>query len=177
MERNRWETAIRCLEVALHPNTSDEEVLAGVNGFRRTAAGLPLSEVCAALADQSGDAGLGRENLDLRRRLDRERADQLAALRRLQEAERLIHELSAEIRAEQQSFAEFRSASADIVEGLKDENVDLRGALDEARRAVERPAGRRPSSFRDVLNAALNPGQARAAPPMFDPPPRHPWTA
>src|ERR1700676_2216332 len=32
MERNRWETAIRCLEVALLPNPTDDEVIAGVNG-------------------------------------------------------------------------------------------------------------------------------------------------
>ena len=50
MERNRWEIAIRCLEIALHPNTSDEEVIAAVNGFRRTAEGTPLRELCRTLA-------------------------------------------------------------------------------------------------------------------------------
>ena len=39
MERNRWETALRCLEIAVHPGTSDEEVLAAIRGFRRTAGG------------------------------------------------------------------------------------------------------------------------------------------
>ena len=28
MERNRWERAIRCLEIAVHPHTADEEVIA-----------------------------------------------------------------------------------------------------------------------------------------------------
>jgi hypothetical protein len=57
MERNRWDTAIRCLEIALHPNTSDDEVLAGVNGFRRTADGTPLSQVCSEFAGGSCDGG------------------------------------------------------------------------------------------------------------------------
>jgi hypothetical protein len=172
MDRNKWETAIRCLEVALHPNTSDDEVIAGVNGFRRTADGTPLSEVCAEFA---GGPPADRENLDLRRKLEREQARQLAALRRLREAERLVRELSDEIRAEQQSFADFRSASTTIVDGLKDENFDLRGALEEARTASRRTVA---SPFRDALAAALgepveNGGAARETGPA----PRHPWTA
>jgi len=47
MERNRWEGAIRCLELALHPNTADAEVIAGVNGFRCAAAGIPRSSTRA----------------------------------------------------------------------------------------------------------------------------------
>jgi hypothetical protein len=178
MDRNRWETAIRCLEVALHPGTGDDEVIAGVNGFRRTAAGTPLGEICAELAAEreacAASDRLGRENLALRRRLEREKASQLAALQRLHEAQRLIHELSDEIRAEQQSFADFRSASAQIVDGLQHQNIDLRGALDRASQAVNRPA----SPFRDILAAALGdapPSRAPAAPSVA--PPRHPWTA
>src|SRR5216683_1545267 len=87
MERNKWETAIRCLEVALHPHTSDDEVLAGVNGFRRTADGMPLSQVCGELAGGGLPLGppaelteklarLGRENLELRRKLAVEEAAQ-----------------------------------------------------------------------------------------------------
>lgn len=180
MERNKWDTAIRCLEVALHPNTSDNEAIAGVNGFRRTAEGAPLSEICVEFAGGSPDAGepaerIGRENLDLRRRLERERQSQLAALQRLHEAERLIHELSEEIRAEQRSFADFRSASEQIVGGLKDENFDLRGALEDARTAPRRTTA---SPFRDVLAAALGeaPQEIGSAAPSI-PPPRHPWTA
>jgi hypothetical protein len=61
MERNRWDRAIRCLEIALHPNTEDDEIIAGVNGFRRTADGTPLSEICHEFAlgdkDVRGPAG------------------------------------------------------------------------------------------------------------------------
>src|SRR5580704_6075898 len=134
MDRNKWETAIRCLEIALHPNTSDDEVIAGVNGFRRTADGTPLSAVCREFARKGADESPVRENLELRRRLEREHEGQLDALRRLREAERVIRAMAEEIGAEQQNFADFRRASAQIVEGLKDENFDLRGALEQARR-------------------------------------------
>ena len=184
MERNKWETAIRCLEVALHPNTSDDEIIAGVNGFRRTAEGTPLSEICAELADRepggaASAARIARENLALRRKLEQEHAGQLATLKCLREAERLIRELSGEIRAEQQSFADFRSASAALVEGLKDENFDLRGALEQARTATRRAVA---SPFRDVLAAALGEAQGEApggiaSAPEIGLPPRHPWTA
>lgn len=201
MERNRWETAIRCLEVALHPNTADGEVIAGVNGFRRTAGGTPLGAICRELAgaDRSdGAAGdpaaataldaLGRENLALRRELDREREEQEAALQRLRDAELLARQLSAEIRAEQQSFAAFRAASAQIVDGLRDENFDLRGALDQARVEQARVehaalAGRPPralSPFRELLAATLErDGQPRAHRPAAAerPAPGHPWVA
>jgi hypothetical protein len=175
MERNRWETAIRCLEVALHPNTTDDEVIAGVNGFRRTADGTPLSEMCRKLAGGHRGDNLSQENLDLRHRLEREQASQFAALRRLHEAEQLIHDLSEEIRAEQQNFAEFRAATAQLVDGLKDENFDLRDALEAARVAAARQA-RKASPFRDLLTAALN-GEGVNSLPGLAPAPRHPWTA
>ena len=106
MERNKWETAIRCLEVALHPHTDDDEVIAGVNGFRRTAEGTPLRDICLALA--GGDAlpawkekvdRLNRENRDLRRRLDVEESNRFSIARRLHEAERRVHDLTEELRA------------------------------------------------------------------------------
>ena len=195
MERNRWESAIRCLELALHPNTADEEVIAGVNGFRRAAAGTPLGELCRNYAGAGRDPNeapgeivpadaLSRENLDLRRRLEHERASQQAALRRLQEAERVIRGLSDEIRAEQQNFAAFRSASAQIVDGLRDENFDLRGALEQARLAGDRPARPATSPFRDRLaGVLLRDGQPAPAParpasaPIAVVMPRHPWVA
>jgi hypothetical protein len=173
MERNRWESAIRCLELALHPNTADAEVIAGVNGFRRAAAGTPLGEVCREFAGTAtvGD-DLSEENLDLRRRLEHQRASQQAALARLQEAERVIRGLSDEIRAEQQNFAAFRSGSAQIVDGLKGENFDLRGALEQARLASDTPARPPTSPFRDLLAATLlREGQAGLAPTRTVSPP------
>ena len=193
MERNRWESAIRCLELALHPNTADAEVIAGVNGFRRAAAGTPLGEVCreyagagpeaADLTAPATDEALSRENLELRRRLEREQAGQFDALRRLQEAERVIRELSDDFRAEQQSFAEFRAASTQIVDRLKDQNFDLRFALDQARVAPEPPVvPQQTTPFRDMLTATLlrdgQPAPTRAEPqPGFIAFPRHPWVA
>ena len=180
MERNRWESAIRCLELALHPNTADAEVIAGVNGFRRAAVGTPLGEVCAEYAGvgTTGDS-LGQENLDLRRRLEHQRASQEDALARLREAERVIRDLSDDIRVEQQSFAAFRANSTRIVDGLKDENFDLRGALEQARRAADRPAPHHTSPFRDLLTGVLlREGQpARVASPPIAVLARHPWTA
>ena len=185
MERNRWESAIRCLELALHPNTADSEVIAGVNGFRRAAAGAALGDICrdyAGVAPAGGD--LAHENLDLRRRLEHQRASQEEALARLREAERVIRGLSEDIRAEQHSFAAFRSASARIVDGLRDENFDLRGALEQARLAADRPAPRHTSPFRDLLaGVLLREGQPAPAParapsaPIAVLAPRHPWVA
>jgi hypothetical protein len=101
MERNKWEVAIRCLEVAVHPNTSDDEVIAGVNGFRRTADGTPLSEVCREFIGAPGEEPeppkvtrklekLTRENADLRQRLEAQQEGQITMLRRLEEAKRMI---------------------------------------------------------------------------------------
>ncbi len=183
MERNRWESAIRCLELALHPHTADAEVIAGVNGFRRAAAGTPLGEVCRdyAGAATAGD-NISQENLDLRRRLEQQRANQAEALARLHEAERVIRGLSEELRAEQQNFAAFRTASARIVDGLRDENFDLRGALEEARVAAGPPARQATSPFRDLLAQTLlrdgSPSLAPARPaPIAILTPRHPWVA
>lgn len=177
MERNKWETAIRCLEVALHPNTADDEVIAGVNGFRRTADGTPLSAVCAEFAASALRPGerAARENRTLRRKLEEEHAAQLAALARLREAERLVRELSDEISAEQRSFDDFRAASAQIVDRLRHENADLRGALERASRATSRPA----TPFGQMLAAALGEAPPRVSAGSADvPSPRHhPWTA
>jgi hypothetical protein len=184
VERNKWETAIRCLEVALHPATGEDEVIAGVNGFRRTAEGRPLSEVCAefaggsnAGADEKLDS-LSRENLDLRGKLARQQARDVAALYRLHAAERLVRDLSQEIEAEKQSFADFRAASARIVEGLRDENFDLREALEQARLTAQQSVKKDASPFRELLSAALNPErEGDASAPVFAANPRRPRTA
>jgi hypothetical protein len=177
VERNKWETAIRCLEVALHPNTSDDEVIAGVNGFRRTAEGAPLSAVCREFAGKSADETPVRENLELRRRLEREHEGQLDALRRLREAERVIRAMAEEISAEQRSFVDFRRASAQVVEGLKDENFDLRGALEQVRHEAARPVSV-VTPFSKRFEAALNGERADMKPqtPSIAAI-RHPWTA
>jgi hypothetical protein len=191
MDRKKWETAIRCLEVALHPKTSDDEVIAGVNGFRRTADGTPLSQVCRELAGQEGRdpaaalaepvasaARLSRENLDLRRKLELEQAEQAETLRRLHEAEQHVRELSAEIRAAELGFADFRAVSAQLVDGLKDENFDLRGALERATTATAHRPGTASAPFRDILAAALGESPPRyPAPPIAAPRPHSPWTA
>jgi len=180
MERNKWETAIRCLEVALHPNTSDDEVIAGVNGYRRTTGGAPLGEVVEVLAGQERDARLGREIHALRRQVASHEAVEAETLRRLHEAQRLIDALSAEIDAEKQSFAAFRAASSQIVDELRDENFDLRGALENTRRSVAAP---RPASpFQAMLSQARarngDPGEVRrSAPQLYALGPRHPWIA
>jgi hypothetical protein len=100
MERNKWETAVHCLEIALHPNTKDDEIIAAVNGFRRTADGTPLSEVCIEFVGRGhrshvpvadpvgwGEAidRLTRENLALRRKLEVAETSQTATDRRAHE--------------------------------------------------------------------------------------------
>lgn len=187
MERNRWETALRCLEIAVHPNTSDEEVLAAIRGFRRTAGRTPIADITGgvpshllARLDQ-----LNRANLALRRRIEESEADRLAALREQQDSEQRAQEigeelLAAEHRADiaQQRLAEFQGAYGRISGGLRGENDDLRRALDEARRNMAQPihepvryeSGR---PFQSALNAALRRSDSTPPTPSFG----RPWTA
>jgi hypothetical protein len=199
MERNKWETAIRCLEVATHPHTSDDEVVAAVNGFRRTAEGLPLSQVCiefacggVPLADlaQIKDTlqRLNRENLELRRKLAVEEAAQASSERRLDDAYRRIHELTREAVAAQhlaetteQEFEAFRTAYAQALDAIKQSNVNLRGALDTAQRGAALDA-RRPfaallaeARLADGKAAAFNSGTGSGRLKVVEP--GEPWTA
>jgi dsDNA-specific endonuclease/ATPase MutS2 len=158
MERNKWETAIRCLEVAVHPHTTDDEAIAAINGFRRTVEGTPLSQVCIEFAcgglPLSELAGikatleqLNRENLELRRKLAVDEAAQAATARRLDSAYERIHQLNEELLAARRhadaaeaEFAQFRADYSQLMDSASHDNRDLRLALDEARRAA---AGRR----------------------------------
>jgi hypothetical protein len=167
MERNRWETAIRCLEVALHPHTSDDEVIAGVNGFRRTAGGTPLRTVCAAFAGADRDGRvisaeaarwqpkldrLHQENLALRRKLKAEEERRLATESRVQETERELHLAQARADAAEQAFAQFRSAYGERRSASRPDLIPAR------RGAAEPPA----APFQTILAAARQ---------------REPWTA
>ena len=156
MERNRWETAIRCLEIAAHPSTSDKEVIAAVNGFRRTADRAPLIQLCREFAGAGQDNSrppaftpawketlerLARENFELRQRVEEIEDSRTAALRRLREAEQRAQEiggelLAAEHRADtaEQQLAKFRGGSS---ADLQREDLDLRRAFTEARRDSE----------------------------------------
>jgi hypothetical protein len=199
MERSRWETAIRCLEVAVHPNTSDDELIAAVNGFRRTVEGVPLSQVCVEFACAVGTLGdpaqmkdtlqhLNRENLELRRKLAVEEAAQASSEHRLDAAYRRIHELTREATAAQRvaaaierEFEAFRAAYAQALDTIKRSNVDLRGALDAAKRSAASEA-RRPFSallaeaqLSDGKAAAFNSGIGSGRLRVADP--REPWTA
>jgi hypothetical protein len=154
MERNRWETAIRCLEVAVHPNTRDDEVIAAVNGFRRTAEGVPMSQICiefacggvplAELAAMKDNLDrLRRENLELRRELAIDEAAQEETARRLDAAHRRIYELSEETAAAhraaeaiEREFEDFRDAYARAIDGILHGNADVRAALGKANQPV-----------------------------------------
>jgi hypothetical protein len=126
MERNRWETAIRCLEVALHPHTGDDEVIAGVNGFRRTAGGTPLRQICAAFVAAEGPAvsaeaarwrakleRLHRENLALRGKLKAEEERRVATENRAREPERELAMAQSRAAEAEQAFARFCAASGE----------------------------------------------------------------
>lgn len=171
MERKRWDTAIHCLEIALHPNTTDDEVLAAVNGFRRTAAGTPLSRVCSEFAGRGHDGcdlaewqdRLTRENIELRRQSEAGEDRETAAALRLSEAERRIGELgkalaTAEGQAAEadRQLADFRAAYGRILDGVNQENLDLRAALAQSRRdTMDRPAPEAAASpFRRFLAEA-----------------------
>lgn len=173
MERNRWETALRCLEIAVHPNTSDEEVVAAVRGFRRTAGKTPLIELCREFASApdhllSRLEQLNRTNLVLRHKMEEIEAERAAAVRDLQAAEQRAQETGSELLAAEhragvaeQRLAEFQGAYGRISGGLRGENDDLRRALDEARRNLAQPTHEPVRPFQSALNAALQ----RSEPP------------
>lgn len=185
MERNRWETALRCLEIAVHPNTSDEEAIAAINGFRRTAGKTSLVHLCRQFAAAPGHLlsrldQLNRANLELRRKLEEAEANRVAAQLSLQAAEQRAREigeelLAAEHRADaaEQRLGEFQGAYGRISGSLRGENEDLRRALDEARRNIAQPIHEPVRPFQTALNAAL---QRPAAPPSA-PAVARPWTA
>jgi hypothetical protein len=143
MERKKWATAIRCLEIALHPNTSDDEAIASVNGFRRIAGGTPLAQICAELANGGPVASpaerndkfdqLTRENLELRQKLQRAEYAQMTTVSQLAEMERRFRQLDEELRAAQnranaaeKRLTGFSSTYAEIADGLKRESFNLR---------------------------------------------------
>jgi chromosome segregation ATPase len=192
MERNRWETAIRCLEIAVHPATDDREVLAAINGFRRTAHNAPLQQLCRELAGAPSNGAsavadelqrLARENLALRHKLEEADARRNSILRRLQDAEQRSDEigeelLAAEERADdaERRLAEFRGAYGRISGSLNHENGDLRQALAEARRNLAQPIHEPVAPFQAALNAALQrPDQTPTSQPTTMA--THPWTA
>jgi predicted RNase H-like nuclease (RuvC/YqgF family) len=178
MERNRWETAIRCLEVALHPHTADDEVVAAVRAFRRVVSGRPLRDICAALIGAADDVvnpavptvlgeRLSRENGELRRKLADAEAARTAVAENLNQAQRRLGESHAELRAARdeaaacaRQIAELREAQARTIEHLRGENAELHRALDHSRRSAA--SGAVPSSFGTVLAATLQRAGARA---------------
>ena len=145
MERNRWETAIRCLEVAAHPGTREADVVAAIDGFRRTVEGTPVSQVCiefacggvslSALAETKATIErLDRENRELRGRLTVEVAAQAEAAGRLDNAYRRIYELTEETAAArrlvdtaEQEFADFREAYAQLLKSAPPPRCDGAG--------------------------------------------------
>jgi outer membrane murein-binding lipoprotein Lpp len=192
MERNRWETAIRCLEVAVHPNTNDEEIVAAVNGFRRTADGVPLGQLCrefagtvpgpAAAGNQDRLDRLSGENRELRQKIEALEAEWAAAAARLQAAERRASDGDEKLRAAEaraglaeQRLAEFQAMYGRISVGLQHENLGLRRALDEAHRHPAAPAARPPAApFQLMLSAAR---QRLDPAPTPRPASTRPWTA
>jgi chromosome segregation ATPase len=201
MERNRWATALRCLEVALHPNTSDDEVLAGVNGFRRTAGRTPLTEICAEFARDGSHVAdlaewtarfvrLSRENQELRRRLDSAEAKPIATLAKIDDSQQRLRDLAEQLLAAEgranlaeHRLVDARDAYAQVTEGLRHEIAGLRATVEHARNTAQRAAAEPAPLFSDFLSAAQQGAdrpqftQRTAAAPMSGPAPRSPWTA
>jgi septal ring factor EnvC (AmiA/AmiB activator) len=172
MERNKWETALRCLEVALHPNTGDDEVIAAVNGFRRTADGRGLRDICAMLAGpqpagatilQTAElAALRAESRDLRNRLAAAEQARAGGTEQLHAAVEELAQLRDELRAardaaaaSERRFAEFRQGQNKFSDRLARENAELRRTLETARPAAP--------SFGTALASALGQPGSRPA--------------
>jgi hypothetical protein len=118
---------MRCLEVALHPNTDDGEVLAAVNGFRRTAQGMPLRDLCAefAVGEREGRA-VSAEAARWRPKLDRLHDENLALRRRLKQAE------------DRYAAAEARAAALEAA-AMQTRRTTAPPAADNAAHYVDRP--------------------------------------
>jgi len=183
MEPNKCETAIRCLEVAVDPNTSDDEVVAAVNRFRQTAEGTPLADICAELAGARLSLAdlavvkdtldrLNRENGELRRKLAIGEAAQGSTARHLDGAFRRIQELTEELAEARrqvdmavQEFTNFRDAYARALDGANHDDHVLRSVLEAAQRATAEQPARPAAPFRALLaEARLG---AIKAPPYF----------
>jgi hypothetical protein len=198
MERDRWATAIRCLEIALHPNTSDDEVLAAVNGFRRTAGNTPLSDICGGFVRDNARVGdlaewterfarLSRENLELRRRLDLAKTQRLDGASEGDATEERLSRAGEELAAAQRRAAlaeqrldDARDAYAQVTDRLKHEIAGLRATLEQARNTglARRNAAEPAPLFSDFLTAAQQGAEhPRFTQPVPDPGSRSPWTA
>ncbi|MGH7095656.1 MAG: hypothetical protein ACREFB_19250 [Stellaceae bacterium] len=184
MERNSCDTAFRCLEVAVHPNTGDQEALAAIAGYRRTAGGASLADLCLQFAHDADPAAsderaerLDHENRLLRRELGRAKAGEIAALHRAEAAEQRVSDRDAELHAAQQRadaaeerFAEAAFAHDEITDGLRHAIFDLRSALHRTHRQNPHAYdGVGAPSFREVLAAVRDgapPPRAGARYPM-----------
>ena len=186
MERNRWETALRCLEVALHPNTRDDEIVAAVHGFRRTTDGARLRDIVQALATPNARSNgavskteilrakverLERQNRELSQRLDTEVAERAKESRQLWEAELRAHQLNEAYRA-----------AARRVDEIAQQLVAARAAQRASTKEVAPPSSgpNRASIFQALLSAAR---ERNGEPDPFiairttAPNPRTPWMA
>lgn len=151
MQRNRWETALRCLEIALHPGTRDDEVIAAVYGFRRTVRGIGLRDVFARTGNSGNTDGIDDFRRDERALLDRLTSENLEFRRKLEDAETDRAGLAVRVRAAERSAAEFRAA----FDGVREENRDLKAMLGRPGRAVAGPpASSSAPSFKHHLAAA-----------------------
>lgn len=162
MERNRWATALRCLEVALHPNTGDDEIVAAINGFRRTVQDTPLAEVLSLGAaldviEPEQFERLKKFNRALRRQLEVKAADNRALASDLQEIEQRCTELSEQLAGAEKEISDARRGLADYrtaIEALKDENNRLREQLDALQPIAPSPSQSPSSRFTEVLATA-----------------------
>jgi hypothetical protein len=140
MERNKWETAVRCLEAGVQPDAGDAAVLAAVDGFRRIAKGTPLSQICiefacggvplAVLAQMKESLErLNRDNLELRRKVAADEVARAGGETRLDAAYRRIHELTQEaLAARRQADAAEREPAGDPAVVLETGSGRLRAA-------------------------------------------------
>jgi chromosome segregation ATPase len=191
MDRKRSETALRCLEIALHPKTDDKEAIAAIHAFRRTAAGASLRQIYARLS--GGDASsarrdqplvwrriidrLSRENREFRNRLETHAKTDAALAARLCQAEQRAFDLSEKLAAAQRSAVEAERERAELKSALVaicQQNNGLRTALDHSTRSEPSVKLATPP-FRALLAAAQSRapesfagGQSASAPRLPD---------
>ena len=151
MERQKLRTVMRCLEIALHPNTRDEEIVAAVHGFRRTVGTASFPEICLEFARTNDPQGcapewhqqlhrLGRENLALQRDIEALRNLESLTGSRISEANERIRELEDELDAARRRARDAEKQTAEVKAAYRTVTDELRRQIVELHRPNRSPA-------------------------------------
>jgi hypothetical protein len=165
MDKDRSDAALRCLEMALHPNTGDDEAVAGIYAFRRLAAGRSVGDLLRQFARTGREDParqinrLAEENRRLRHQLESSESGRSAATRLSAQTLRQLSALREELRqaleraeAAERRECEARAAYSEAIRVLQAELAELRRIEGTRREPIPVPTAL--PQFRALLTAA-----------------------